>query len=332
MSSINGLNKLTGTSLTCTGQIQLNTNLNPGTAGQVIVSQGKNQPAIWGANHAPTPNALSMGSNVVLNSGNTSWDGSIADTINAIDTDTTYQEGNGISIDTTTNPDTIKSKIDSNTIDDNFSGLGQLSVLRVPGQLQLGPGMRFSSTSTFYDGNVGEIINAFGGDYYRDNTTGYLYKQIKPSNFVMDDDSGGDNRWVISDGVNTEGSAVNRGANATQIYAYFDIPTGYKLTGYRVNLNNSAGNPYTTAANNFYYTRAGTITNTGTRTWAMPFGSQGYNYHVSLSGPGTSQPTNGWDSSWVKGDSMPYGILMAYRLYWTSGYFFPGGYVEFQPS
>ena len=144
----------------------------------------------------------------------------------------------------------------------------------------------------------------------------------------MDDDSGGDNRWVISDGVNTEGQAVNRGINATQIYAYFDIPSGYKFSGYRLNLNNSAGNATGGAPTTTFYTRAGFMLNTGPRTWVNTLGGQGYNAHIALTG---TQPTNNWSVSWAKGDAMVYGLLMCYRLYWTSGFFFPGGYVEFQP-
>jgi len=52
------------------------------------------------------PNALTAGTNISFSSG-TTFDGSSAITINASDTDTTYQGGTGISIDTTTNPDTI---------------------------------------------------------------------------------------------------------------------------------------------------------------------------------------------------------------------------------
>ena len=70
MSSINGLQDLTGTSITCTGEINLGNNLNPGTAGQVIVSQGDEQPAIWGANHS-TQQPLNKGANVTFSSGAT---------------------------------------------------------------------------------------------------------------------------------------------------------------------------------------------------------------------------------------------------------------------
>lgn len=285
MSSINGLNRIAATSIDNSGVIRLGTSLNPGTSGQVIKSNGANNPASWENETPHTNEALTIGTNLNLTSGNPSYDGSVAETINAVDTKT-------------------------------------------PNKLSIDVGLVLSGGGDTWDGSVGDNLISFGADYFKDNTTGYLYKNIKPSNFVMDDDSGGDNRWVISDGVNTEGQAVNRGANATQIYAYFDIPSGYKFTGYRLNLNNSSGNPYTTPHSNTFYTRAGYMLNTGARNWANSLGGQGYNSHITLSG---TQPQNGWGNLWVKGNSMYYGILMCYRLYWTSAYFFPGGYVEFQP-
>lgn len=276
MSSITGLNPLNGTSITNSGFIALGTDNNQGTTGQIIRSNGANNPVTWDNETTQTNQKLNIGTNITLTSGNTFYDGSVAETINSTDTDTTYQAGIGVKIDTSTNPDTI---------------------------------------------------NAFGGDYFLDYVTGNLYHNLKPSDFVMDDDSGGDNRWVISDGANTEGSAVNRGINATQIYAYFEIPSGYRFSGYRINLNQSTGAPWTTPHSNTFYTRAGYMNNLGSRVWSNTLGGQGYNAHNSL----IAGPQNGYGASWQKGDPMYYGIVMAYRLYWTSSYFFPGGYVEFEP-
>lgn len=285
MSSINGLRELVGTSLDNSGVIRLGNQLNPGTTGQVIKSNGANNPAAWGNETINTNEPLTIGANLTTTSGNLSYNGSVAETINALDTKT-------------------------------------------PNKLTAGVGLTLSGGGDTWDGSTGDNLISFGADYFKDNTTGYLYKNIKPSDFVMDDDSGGHNRWVISDGAKTEGQAVNRGVNATQIYAYFDIPSGYKLTGYRLNLNNSSGNPYTTAPTGTFFTRAGYMLNTGSRNWANNQGVEGYNSHVSLT---ATQPNNGWGNLWVKNSLMYYGILMCYRLYWTSGYFFPGGYVEFQP-
>ena len=88
MDSHTGVKKLAGTNLQVSNLIRLGRNLNAGTAGQVIVSNGPNQPVQWDTNSAPLSNALTMGTNVSLTSGNSSFDGSVADTINATDSDT----------------------------------------------------------------------------------------------------------------------------------------------------------------------------------------------------------------------------------------------------
>tara|TARA_E500000318_G_scaffold23224_2_gene23629 strand:+ start:491 stop:1453 length:963 start_codon:yes stop_codon:yes gene_type:complete len=318
MSSINGLKRISATSIDNTGVIRLGNQLNPGVTGQVIKSNGGDAPAAW-ANETPHTNErLTMGTNLSLQSGNTFYDGSVAETIEAA----TH----------TNQPLTVGSNIVFLSGAGFYDGTIAETIIaqntKTPLPLTINVGLVFSNNPfvSNWDGLVNETLISYGADYYKDNVTGYIYKQIKPSNFVMDDDSGGDNRWVISDGVNTEGQAVNRGANATQIYAYFDIPSGYKFTGYRINLNDSAGNPWTTPHSNTFYTRAGIMENTGTRTWANNLGGQGYNAHIPL----TTQYNNNWGAAWVKGSTMNYGLLMCYRLYWSSSYFFPGGYVEFQ--
>ena len=247
MSSINGLRELVGTSLDNSGVIRLGNQLNPGTTGQVIKSNGVNNAAAWGDETIHTNEKLNIGNKVNLTSGNTFYDGSVAETINALDTKT-------------------------------------------PEKLTAGIGLNLSGGGDTWDGSIGDNLISFGAGYFKDNTTGYLYKNIKPSEFVMDDDSGGDNRWVISDGANTEGQAVNRGVNATQIYAYFDIPSGYNFTGYRLNLNNSSGNPYTTMPSGYFFTRAGYMNNLGSRTWINAAGGSGYNSHIGLYGGAQ----NGW--------------------------------------
>ena len=126
-----------------------------GTAGQVLTSNGNNQPVTWDTNAVPTPNPLTAGANITYASGASSWNGSIADTIVSTDTDTTYQEGDGIEIDTATNPDTIKVRPDTITLD--FAA-GELEVKKVPNSLTAGTGVSFSSGTT-YDGSSAITIN-----------------------------------------------------------------------------------------------------------------------------------------------------------------------------
>ena len=172
MSSINGLQDLTGTSITCTGEINLGNNLNPGTAGQVIVSQGDEQPAIWGANHS-TQQPLNKGANVTFSSGATFYDGSVAETINVPPNyDTTYDEGAGIFIDYIGPPVPVEPIISVRT--DNFTinaiALGSapknLNVLRVPKELKPGTNITYSPPSaTGFNGSADVIINATNTEY-----------------------------------------------------------------------------------------------------------------------------------------------------------------------
>ena len=52
MGSINGLSKIAATSIQNSGEFILTNQLDPGTAGQVIISAGPNEPALWGNNSA----------------------------------------------------------------------------------------------------------------------------------------------------------------------------------------------------------------------------------------------------------------------------------------
>ena len=120
-----------------------------GAAGQVIVSGGANQPVEWG--HAGgLSNALTAGTNLSLASGNSSWDATIADTINA--SDTTYQGSTTINIDTATNPDTI-------------------NCIKVPNALTAGSNISFSSGTT-YDGSAAITINSTDTDTQLNLTAG----------------------------------------------------------------------------------------------------------------------------------------------------------------
>ena len=96
------------------------------------------------------PNALTAGTNISFSSG-TTYDGSAAITISATDTDTTYQGGTGISINTATNPDTINCSSIPNTALQNSTISGKA----------LGSNL---STLTFYDASGGFITSYNGAD------------------------------------------------------------------------------------------------------------------------------------------------------------------------
>ena len=144
MSSITGLKPLRGTSLQNTGQIYLGDTIDAGTAGECIISAGTNQGAVWGTAVGHIANALTAGTNVSLTSGNPSWDGTIADTINS--TNTTYSAGDGIDLTGTT----FSTDNDGTTID-NSGGTGtQNQVLKVPQDITI--------NGTTYNGSVARVF------------------------------------------------------------------------------------------------------------------------------------------------------------------------------
>ena len=132
MASINGLTRVSATSIQNSGQIYLGNNLDAGTAGQVIVSSGTETAAAWGTNSATLPNALTMGTNVSLASGNASFDGSIADTLNATG-GSAITAGNGISL----VGSTVSTNNDNTTINNTGGSGTQNQVIKVPNTLTI---------------------------------------------------------------------------------------------------------------------------------------------------------------------------------------------------
>ena len=159
MGSITGLKKGAFTSIDNSGEFRLDTNLDPGTVGEVIVSGGPNQPATWGPNGVAVPNALTAGTNITYTSGAASWDGAIADTINATDTDTTYTASSGMKLIGTA----FLTDNDGITINNSGGTGAQNQVLKVPNSLTAGTDISFSSGTT-YDGSAAITINSTATD------------------------------------------------------------------------------------------------------------------------------------------------------------------------
>ena len=145
MASINGLTRVSATSIQNSGQFYLGNNLDAGTAGQVIVSAGTETAAAWGSNSATLPNALTMGTNVSLASGNASFDGSIADTLNATG-GSTITAGNGISL----VGSTVSTNNDGTTINNTGGSGTQNQVLKVPNTITV--------NGTSYDGSAAVVL------------------------------------------------------------------------------------------------------------------------------------------------------------------------------
>ena len=153
MGSITGLKRGVFTSIDNSGQLRVGAEINPGTAGQALVSGGPDAPARWDT-HTGTIQPLTMGTNLSLASGNPSFNGGVADTINATDTNTqlnltaalpvVINNGGGLNRE-------VELQYDTNTLG---AGGGALEVLKVPNTLT------FTGTSTgTYDGSAPVSIN-----------------------------------------------------------------------------------------------------------------------------------------------------------------------------
>ena len=142
MASINGLTRVSATSIQNSGQFYLGNNLDAGLSGQVIVSSGTETAAAWGTNSATLPNALTMGTNVSLASGNASFDGSIADTLNATG-GSAITAGNGISL----VGSTVATNNDNTTINNTGGSGTQNQVLKVPNTLTINGGTPFDGSA-----------------------------------------------------------------------------------------------------------------------------------------------------------------------------------------
>jgi len=158
MASINGLTQISATSIQNAGQIYLGNNLDSGTPGQVIISNGPQQAVSWGSNSATLPGALTMGTNLSLASGNASFNGATPDTINAAGL--TITGGKGISVVAGTE---ILTDNDNTTINNSGGTGNQNQVLKVPNALTSGTNVSFSAGTT-YDGSAAITISATDTD------------------------------------------------------------------------------------------------------------------------------------------------------------------------
>ena len=158
MSSITGLKKGTFTSVDNQGEFRLGDTLDSGTAGQALLSGGVQQPTSWGTPAGTIANALTAGANVTYSSGNPTWDGSIADTINSTDTNTLYYAGAGMGL-----AGVIFNTDNDGTTINNSGGTGtQNQVLKVPNDLTAGTGIQLvggSGPVASYNGDDATTIN-----------------------------------------------------------------------------------------------------------------------------------------------------------------------------
>jgi hypothetical protein len=202
MSSFNGLKNVAATSIQNSGQFYLGNQIDPGTAGQALVSAGPDEPARWDT-HTGTIQPLTMGTNLSLSSGNPTFNGGTADTINATDTNTqlnltaalpvVINNGGGLNRE-------VELQYDSNTLG---AGGGALEVLKVPNTLIKGTNITFSSGTT-YDGSSAITIGATDTDTQLNLTEG---------NGISITNTGGLNRTIA---MNADGSTLSNNVGSGQ--------------------------------------------------------------------------------------------------------------------
>jgi len=157
--STTGITNLTVSELSVQNQILLGDNLDNGSAGQVLISGGDNNNVSWSSNSSTILNPLIIGSNLSLSSGNSSFNGSISDTINATDTNTQLNLTAALPIVINDLGGLNKQiDIDIDTATMGVSG-GELEVLQVPNNLIKGTNINFSSGTT-YNGSSAITISA----------------------------------------------------------------------------------------------------------------------------------------------------------------------------
>ena len=233
MGSITGMNDISATNISNSGEFRLGNTIDSGTAGQVIHSGGPNQPASWGPNGVAVPNALTAGTNITYTSGNPTWDGSVADTINS--TDTTYQGGDNITIDTTTNPDTIdldKTLTDMTSIQFNNTGT---STSLIGSNYYMNPRTPCSYLDLESSTNLILPPNVY-------NVAGSYHMAFSQGVWMPNDDSSYYN-YAIEDDF-TAPLVAGRGkvlSSSLELEGFFNIPNGWRATGIFIDLRGSTG-------------------------------------------------------------------------------------------
>jgi hypothetical protein len=227
--SFTGLRTGNFTDINLDGELRVGNDLEPGTSGQVLQSQGETLSVAW-ANPTSTavPNPLTMGSNVNLSSGNATWDGSIADTINATDTDTQLNltGGNGIDVANTGGLNrTITTDNDGITINNSGGTGAQNQVLKVPNTLQITDS---AGSSITYDGSVARTITINDNDNQLNLTEG---------NGITITNTGGFNRTIA---LNADGTTLSNNVGSGQA-GVLKVPNSLSAG---TNLNYSSGTTF----------------------------------------------------------------------------------------
>lgn len=152
------------------------------------------------------------------------YDGETAKSITINDSDTTYQADLGVEIDITTDPHTIKAKVDSDaqpTLRNDYNS-NELQVLRVPNNLTVNLGLEYQ-TGTSYDGSalrtlVTKVDDTTPSTQTISNTSGTGFDELKvlrvPNALTITKTDGTD---VVFDGASAESITLTTDTGITTL-------------------------------------------------------------------------------------------------------------------
>tara|TARA_R110000824_G_scaffold190527_3_gene372097 strand:+ start:3702 stop:5069 length:1368 start_codon:yes stop_codon:yes gene_type:complete len=157
---------------------------------------------------------------------------------------------------------------------------------------------------------------------YYDTSEEKYYKILKPSDFLNDDDSSGYARVVIRDFTQPGSMSCYAG---TQFYCFFEIPTGFKFIGFRINLVNSGGTPQGTTPTSTFYVSV------KKKSIAGSFINVGANRGFNTANGGYDEEAidiDDWELDQI--NNTYFYALHCFRNSWSNAYYLQGGYLEFE--
>jgi thiamine phosphate synthase YjbQ (UPF0047 family) len=175
------------------------------------------------------------------------FDGSSTETITINDNDTTYQADLGVEIDTSTNPDTIKAKVDSSaqpTLRNDLNS-NELAVLRVPNSLSVNLGLEYQSGSNF-DGSdtrtmVAKVDDTTPGTQTISNSGGTGFDELNvlrvPNTLTITDSAG---TSVVFDGSTPKSITINDNDTTYQADLGVEIDTSTNPDTIKAKVDSSA--------------------------------------------------------------------------------------------
>ena len=168
----------------------------------------------------------------------------------------------------------------------------------------------------------------YSNTMYYDASPNKYYKVLLPSDFMNDDDSSGYSRVVVRDF--TRPGSISSYAG-TQFYTFFEIPHGFRFTGFRINLVNSAGSPQGTIPSTSLYASVKRKSIGGDFTDINNSGGtnqRGYNVLSDGYTENAKEPV-GWTISDID-TTYFYALHLFKSPAWSSSFFVRGGYLQFE--